>query len=247
MEATRSLGPYGITESIFQECIWLNDIVIIGKSAFFLYNAHFPSWGNYVWKGSMCPSKVCRPHASETVKVIRMMNKLFDCMNIRNLSDDAKTRNENKRAYTYPDDKCLNWLTGEFWDYFTAWKENVHDRAGDFSNSELSAMQSSHHTIVGLKLIVQSVVACVRTLLEAGTLFVLTSHFKQDVLEQLFGHFRYRRGHMQNPNVKDVRHMMVKVKATRSVHMSCVCGNTKRQDCNHQREDSLPKRPHFIG
>ena len=187
------------------------------------------------------------PHTSETVKFIRIMNKFFDCMNTRNLSEAARTRNENKRAYTSPDDERLNWLTGEFLDYFTAWKESVNNRAGEFSKGELSAMQLSHQTLAGLKITAQSVVACVRTLLEAGAPFVLTSHFNQDVLEQLFGHFRHRGGHMENPNVKDVRHMMVEMKATRSVHMACVRGNTKRQDCNrHIDNDPLPKRPRFI-
>ena len=187
------------------------------------------------------------PHTSETVKFIRIMNKFFDCMNTRNLSEAARTRNENKRAYTSPDDERLNWLTGEFLDYFTAWKESVNNRAGEFSKGELSAMQLSHQTLAGLKITAQSVVACVRTLLEAGAPFVLTSHFNQDVLEQLFGHFRHRGGHMENPNVKDVRHMMVEMKATRSVHMACVRGNTKRQDCNRQIDnDPLPKRPCFI-
>ena len=52
---------------------------------------------------------------------------------------------------------------------------------------------------------------------------------------------------MENPNVKDVRHMMVEMKATRSVHMACVRGNTKRQDCIRQIDnDPLPKRPRFI-
>ena len=187
------------------------------------------------------------PHTSETVKFIRIMNKFFDCVNTRNLSEAARTRNENKRVYTSPDDEHLNWLTGEFLDYFTTWKESVNIRAGEFSKGELSDMQLSHQTLAGLKITAQSVVACVRTLLEAGAPLVLTSHFNQHVLEQLFGHFRHRGGHLENPNMKDVCYMMVEMKATRSVHMTCVRGNTKRQDCNCQIDnDPLPKRPRFI-
>ena len=187
------------------------------------------------------------PHTMKTVKYIRRMNTFFDCVSTHNLSEAARTRNENKRVYTSPDDKCLNWLTYKFLGYFTAWKENVNNRAGYFSKSELSAMQLSHQTLAGLKITAQSVVAYVKTFMEAGAPFVLTSHFNQDVLEQLFGHFRHRGGHMENTNVKDVRHIMVELKATCSVHMACVRGNRKRQDCNHQIDDNLlPKRPCFI-
>ena len=184
------------------------------------------------------------PHTSETVKFIRIMNKFFDCMNTRNLSEAARTRNPNKRAYTSVEDDRLAWLTGDFLNYFTQWRKCVMNRPGDFSKQDWSAMMLSHQTLTGLEITARSVVACINVLLNAGAPFVLTSHFNQDILEQLFGHFRHRGGSMENPTVKEVRNMMVEMKATRSVHMACVRGNTKRLNNDPQIDHRpLPKRP----
>ena len=44
---------------------------------------------------------------SETEKFCRMFNRFFDCLNTRNLFEATQKRNEDLRAYRYPDDDRL--------------------------------------------------------------------------------------------------------------------------------------------
>ena len=44
---------------------------------------------------------------SSTITLILKVNKAFDCLNVRSLDQDARTRNENPKAYTSADDPRL--------------------------------------------------------------------------------------------------------------------------------------------
>ena len=127
---------------------------------------------------------------SETVTFIRMMNKFYDCLNVRSPYEGRNKRNPNLDAYTRNDDDRLEWLTKVFLQYFEDWKRTIE--RGDFTDAEKASMQLSHQTLLGLKISAHSITACVKFMLQKGSQYILTSFFNQDPLEQHFGYYRHR-------------------------------------------------------
>ncbi|XP_078339128.1 uncharacterized protein LOC111100775 [Crassostrea virginica] len=109
---------------------------------------------------------------SETVTFIRMMNKFFDCLNVRSPYEGRNKRNPNLDAYTRPDDDRLEWLTKDFLQYFEDWKRTIEER-GDFTDAEKASMQLSHQTLLGLKISAHSITACVKFMLQKGSQYIL--------------------------------------------------------------------------
>jgi hypothetical protein len=56
---------------------------------------------------------------SETVNFLRVMNRFFDCMNVRNLFEGRNKRNPDLNPYRSTDDDRLRWLKEDFLQYFT--------------------------------------------------------------------------------------------------------------------------------
>lgn len=57
-----------------------------------------------------------------TVRFIRKMNKLFDCLNSRHLYEGQNKRNSNLKPYTCQNDERLKWLFEDFLTYFEEWR-----------------------------------------------------------------------------------------------------------------------------
>ena len=62
-----------------------------------------------------------------------MINIFFDIVNVRNLGEYQKKRNDNLPPYRVENDPRLEWLTNNFIHYFDDWKISVNDRNGDYS------------------------------------------------------------------------------------------------------------------
>ncbi|XP_046579981.1 uncharacterized protein LOC124287470 [Haliotis rubra] len=90
----------------------------------------------------------------ETVKFIRHMNKFFDCLNVRSLSEGRKTRNRDRDIYCEADDDRLTYLMNDFlgYRYFDSWRVSVTNRPGDFTKGQRSSMMLSHQTLEGLQI-----------------------------------------------------------------------------------------------
>ncbi|CAC5389786.1 THAP9 [Mytilus coruscus] len=183
-------------------------------------------------------------NVTETVNFIRIMNKFFDCLNVRNLYEGRNKRNPDLEPYTTVNDERLHWLRVDFIKYFDSWEQSVMQRAGNFTRKQRKGMLLSHQTLTGFKISVFSIVDCVKFLLESGAKFVLTHHFNQDPLEQHFGHYRHRVGDNNNPTVNDVRHMMTSMRAVGAQALAPKRGNVSNQrDRNFVIDNtSLPKR-----
>lgn len=177
---------------------------------------------------------------SETVCFIRHMNKFFDCLNTRSLYEARNTRNENVAPYTSEDDQRLQYLVSDFLEYFSEWKANIANRAGQFSKSEISKMQLSYQTLQGLEITVKSVVECVKIMLAKGAPYVLTDHFNQDPIEQYFGILRTSGGCNNNPTLEQFNHSMVNIRVAGSQALAPFRGNTRR---NIQRDFALESQP----
>ena len=172
-----------------------------------------------------------------TVQFIRHMNRFFDCLNTRNLFEAEHKRDANREAYKDANEDRLKYLEGEFLQYFEDWKESVEKRQGPFSKAEKAGMQLSQQTLDGFKITINSIVSCVRHLLQEGAPFVLTEVFNQDPLEQHFGHYRHKGGACNNPTIADENHTMTSLRLTGSTALAPLRGNTKRS--KRQSEEGL--------
>lgn len=178
-------------------------------------------------------------YVSATVAFLRIMNKFFDLLNVRNLNEATSKRNNDLKVYDSHTDQRLDWLEGDFLHYFEEWKAAVMTRPGDFTQLQRSKMQLSPQTLLGLEITARSVVACIRHLLAAGAPFVMTARFNQDRLEQLFGNYRHKGGSNENPTAEDVQHFLIESKVIGSAAMAPLRGNTKRNNKEHKIDSEV--------
>ena len=180
-------------------------------------------------------------HVQATVLFIRMMNKWFDVMNVKNLHEGQHKRNHNLKPYSDLNDPRLRWLEDDFLKYLDDWRKSVEKRPGNFTKKQKQEMMLSRQTLAGFQMTCQSVPEIVRIVLAAGAPFVLTSHINQDPLEQLFGHCRYKGGSNNNPNVDKASHAINSIRTVSTQAVSSARGNTA--PCEHTLDTApVPKR-----
>ena len=139
--------------------------------------------------------------ASETAMLCSMMNKFFDCGNVRSTTEHNWKNNDDVKPYQDPDDDRLLWLTEVFLPYFESWKSSISKRTGNFSPQQQQNMFISWQTYEGIKMTSYSLIEAVRFLLKEGFNFVLTERFCQDVVEEYFGYQRAIGNRNDNPNL----------------------------------------------
>ena len=179
---------------------------------------------------------------AETVGFIRVINKFFDVLNVKDLTESQKKRNSDLAPYRDADDERLQWLLGEFLEYFEEWKRSVERREGDFTKSAKAAMQLSYQTLDGLEISARSIVACVKFMLNIGADFVLTRCFNQDKIEQFFGMLRMKGGANDNPTVNLANHMINQLRFVRTQQFENVRGNIHGQVQAHVDQEALLRR-----
>ncbi len=142
-------------------------------------------------------------HTLGTAKFCEMMNKFFDCFNVRSINEGHFKRNTNLSPYKEVTDDRLRWLEEDFLGYFSSWKESVQNREGPFDDSARAKMFISWQTHEGLKISVFSLIGLVRFLLENGANYVLSNKLCQDAVEEYFGHQRALGRRCDNPTIRD--------------------------------------------
>ena len=167
---------------------------------------------------------------SETAIFVKIMNDWFDIMNTKSFEEAKHARNSNLSPFRSINDVRLNWLRGVFLPYFDQWKSNVETRYGMFTEKQKSGMQLSHQTLKGLRITTWSITECIEFMLNHGADFVLTSHFNQDPLEQIFGHLRHKCGSNVNPTVNEAIHSLNTIRVVNTQAMAPKRGNTKVDD-----------------
>ena len=183
-----------------------------------------------------------RVYVSETVCFIRIINKWFDILNVRNLQEGQTKRNPNLAPFTDVNDARLQWLVTDFLNYFDEWKHDVENRVGDYSRRDISKMQLSYQTLQGFIISSKSIVACVRYLLDSGADFVLTRAFNQDKIEQYFGLLRMKGGANDNPNVHVAGHLINRMRFVRTNQFQNVRGNARAGIERVIDDQQLPRR-----
>ncbi|KAK3912214.1 Transposable element P transposase [Frankliniella fusca] len=166
-------------------------------------------------------------YSEELVKLIRLLNKTFDCLNG---STDSKKKETNKdlEAYVSAADPRFEFLELTFLGFLSDWEKSISRRAGKFSKQERSRMIISHQTLEGFKITIASFVQVVRFLLSRGSQHVSARKFNQDPLEQYFSTQRRARGSDDNPTLKQVLHTRLSLQAQgQGIYSSGRKGNTE--------------------
>ncbi|KAE8739943.1 hypothetical protein FOCC_FOCC014554 [Frankliniella occidentalis] len=151
-------------------------------------------------------------YSEELVKLIRLVNRAFDCFNG---SIDSKKRETNPDldVYCSIDDARFQFLESEFLGYLSDWEESVSRREGQYTKEERSRMIISYQPLEGLKITIASFVKVVKFLLLKGAQHVSARQFNQDPLEQYFSTIRRIRGSDDHPNLKQALHSRVGLQA----------------------------------
>ena len=182
----------------------------------------------------------CSPDFHGTAKFC-LMDKFFDCMNIRNTSEHLLKAKPFLKSYKSTDDKRFNWLD-QFLEYLRLWKVSTDDRPGNFSQSARSNMVLSMQTYEGIELSILWLKEVISYLLRNGFSYVLSGKFCQGDLENYLG-FQQAIGHRKsNPTVYDTGYNDNTIKTQYSVKPSP--GNVRGEESKSNMTDTepLPKR-----
>ena len=183
--------------------------------------------------------------AAGTSKFCLMMDKFFDCLNVRNTVEHEHKRKPFLKPYVSVDDERFTWLDN-FLDYFRLWKESIEERPHvgpvKFTQDEKAKMFVSWQTHEGLQVTVHSFKEVVKYLLENGVKYVLSERFCQDDLENYFGRQRAIGRRKDNLSVRDAGYNDNTIKSQFSVRP--IAGNVQGTAGKFNIIDNtpLPKR-----
>ncbi|CAB3980935.1 Hypothetical predicted protein [Paramuricea clavata] len=104
--------------------------------------------------------------------------------------------------YESPEDERLTWLKDVFLNYLESWKQSTLTYEREYTPDARQKMFISFQTYEGLKIAVNSHVDAIKFLLTAGFKYVLAERFKQDILEDYFGHQREKGRRTDNPTTQ---------------------------------------------
>ena len=94
--------------------------------------------------------------AAGTGKFCLMMDKFFDCLNVRNTKEHITKRKPFLKPYESIDDVRFVWLD-EFLNYFEVWKDSIEERNdANYSDNAKSKMFVSWQSYEGLQITVFS-------------------------------------------------------------------------------------------
>ncbi len=145
------------------------------------------------------------------------MNKFFDCLNVRSLTEHISQRNPDKAPYCNADDPRLDWLENDFLKYLQDWSDSVNNREGDFTVKDRQRMFLAHQTYEGLQITSKSSIDMTRYLISQGVPFVLTEHCNQDVAEEYFMRQRSLGRRSDNPDLREFGHQDRTIQMQRSI------------------------------
>lgn len=141
--------------------------------------------------------------AKRTATFCLMMDKFFDCLNVRNSSEFVTKQKPFLKPFSSEHDERFTWLKETFLKYFSDWQESIEARMGNFSQGDKNNMFISWQTYEGIKITTQSVIELTKYLIQNGVSYVLTERFCQDPLENYFGRQRSMGRRKDNPTIRD--------------------------------------------
>ena len=143
------------------------------------------------------------PTETAEMKESQMMDKFFDCFNVRSITEGKRKRKDFMLPYQDINDQQFQWLENDLFNYFQDWKGSTEQHPGNFTVNARSRMFLSWQTHESLKLSTYSLIDATKFLLNAGIECVLTKRFCQDLVKEHFGKQRGMGQRLDNPTVKD--------------------------------------------
>ncbi|CAH1263937.1 THAP9 [Branchiostoma lanceolatum] len=114
-----------------------------------------------------------------TRKFIGMMDRFFDCLNVKSARQGDRTRKDDLKPYRDVEDARFTWLEKEFLGYLHRWEQQAQQTPG-VTKDVKNRMCLSKQTLVGLRMTVLSFIELTKTLLqEEGVTYVLSDKFNQ--------------------------------------------------------------------
>lgn len=180
--------------------------------------------------GTMMGSRL-GPEAEETKKLILLMNRFFDCLNVSSLVGGMFKRNSDLLPYTSLNDERFSFLENDVLGYFYEWKASIEKRPGNFTSAQKSKMFLSHQSFKGIEMTVKGFCGATRYLLSHGVPSVLSNVFCQDPLEEHFGRHRGMGQRSENPTLFAFGYQENKLRIQRSLALQLQPkGNVRRQN-----------------
>ena len=158
------------------------------------------------------------PDSAGTAKFISMIDKFFDCLNVRKRKEHLEKMKPFLKPYDSVDNPRFDWLKNLLV-YFDQWNKSIEERPASFSQNAKSRMFISWQTYEGFQRSVYSSVEVCKFLLQNDVQYVLSERFCQDDLENYFG--RQRACYWlssNNPTIRDVGYKDNTIKTQVSVH-----------------------------
>lgn len=91
------------------------------------------------------------PSTVETQRFIRIFDKLFDCLNVRDLHQWVQKRKPDLKPYHKVDDERFEWLETVFLGYLNEWETAARSRS-DLNEKEREKLMLSRETREGLRI-----------------------------------------------------------------------------------------------
>ncbi|XP_014679242.1 PREDICTED: uncharacterized protein LOC106819095 isoform X2 [Priapulus caudatus] len=176
-----------------------------------------------------------RDDVLETAKFVLLMDRFFDCLNVRSVNEGKYKRKPDLLPYTDVKDPRFEFLQKEFLGYLSEWKKCVESRPGEYTKTERGKMFLSDQTYQELWTTANAAIEATQDLLKNGVKFVLTNKFCQDPLEEHFGRHRGMGRRSENPTLWTFGYQENKIRIQRSLALTiCPKGNVsgarKRKD-----------------
>lgn len=172
------------------------------------------------------------PEFSETAHFISLVDRFFDCLNTRSLTEADRRRKPDLKPYTSDNDTRFTFLLEEFLPYFHKWHSALKDL--NISKTEFEKKCISVQTYEGLMITCQSAVEVSRILLaDVKMPYILTTKFSQDPIEQHFGRHRTVGRRSDNPSLLQYMHQDNNFRVLRNAQYSLTPhGNITHNDCS---------------
>ena len=121
-----------------------------------------------------------------TAKLCLMMDRFFDCLNVRNTEEHKIKLKEFLKRYKDVNYARFAWLD-VFLEYLALWKQSTLQKQGNFHQRDRDTMFLPWQSYEGLRMTVLSLKVVVPYLLNNGIKYVLSEKFCQDNIENYFG------------------------------------------------------------
>ncbi|XP_056020425.1 uncharacterized protein LOC130054487 [Ostrea edulis] len=140
------------------------------------------------------------PEVSETARLFGLVNRCFDCLNVRSLRESLFERKPDVAPYTSQNDPRFQFLEDEFLEYFNQWLISLRYRPV-YKKTEQNKIFVSYQTHEDIIMTVKFFIEATRYLLQQEVPYIFSNVFCRDSLEEHFGPYRGLETRHDNPTI----------------------------------------------